>query len=305
MKQLIIVTGPTAVGKTDFCIDLAKNFNTEIVSCDSRQIYKGLTIGTAQPTLEQQTCVTHHLVNFVDVDKLYTVADFVVDAKSIVDKLFLKNDVVIMTGGTGFYINAFVYGIDDIPSIKKEIRDKVREEYKEFGLDYCVDKLKKIDRECDNFLDIKNPQRVLRSLEVAIQTGLPLRDFYKEKKINKDYNISVVGIDMDRSELYERIDKRVDIMIADGLVEEVKRFLQFKNCNSLNTIGYKEIFSFLEGSCSLEEAIEKIKINTHHYAKRQLTWLKNKIPNIVWIDKHSLNHKDFQPAVLSSCFPMK
>ncbi len=288
MKHLIIITGPTAVGKTDICIDLAKKYNTEIISCDSRQIYKGLIIGTAQPTKEQQAIVKHHLINFVDVDKLYTVANFVDDAKKIVDELFLTKDVVIMTGGTGFYINAFVYGLDEIPKIDEEVRHQVREDYKNFGLEFCLKKLKQIDADCESFLSIKNPYRVMRALEVGLQTGKPLRHFYTEKQFSPDYKISLIGINRDRAELYERINKRVDLMLEDGLVEEVKKFYDFKNCNSLQTIGYKEIFEFLDEKISLEEATEKIKQNSRHYAKRQLTWMRNKIPDIVWLNTDDL-----------------
>lgn len=288
MKHLIIITGPTAVGKTDFCIELAKKYNTEIVSCDSRQIYKGLIIGTAQPTQQQIYSVKHHLVNFVDVDKLYTVADFVEDAHKVIKELFLTKDVVVMTGGTGLYINALIYGLDEIPAVDDEIRRQVRDDYKNFGLEFCLGKLKQIDAECEKFLSVKNPQRVLRALEVGLQTGHPLRYFYKEKCPSMDCKVSLIGIDRDRSELYERINRRVDLMIEEGLVEEVKRFYEFKNCNSLQTIGYKEIFEFLDGKTSLDEVKEKIKLNTRHYAKRQLTWMKNKIPNLVWIDKDHL-----------------
>lgn len=288
MKHLIIITGPTAVGKTDFCIDLAKKYNTEIVSCDSRQIYKGLIIGTAQPTQEQMDSVRHHLVNFVDVDRLYTVANFVEDANEIVNELFLTKDVVVMTGGTGLYINAFVYGLDEIPAVDEVIRRQVREDYKNFGLEFCLGKLKQIDAECESFLSIKNPQRVLRALEVGLQTGRPLRYFYKEKHISSDYKISLIGINRDRAELYERINKRVDLMLDAGLIEETKRFYKFRECNSLQTIGYKEIFEFLDGKIPLEEATEKIKINTRHYAKRQLTWMRNKIPDIIWVDARNL-----------------
>lgn len=288
MKHLIIITGPTAVGKTDFCIDLAKKYNTEIVSCDSRQIYKGLIIGTAQPTQEQMDSVRHHLVNFVDVDRLYTVANFVEDANKIINELFLTKDVVVMTGGTGLYINAFVYGLDEIPAVDEVIRRQVREDYKNFGLEFCLGKLKQIDAECESFLSIKNPQRVLRALEVGLQTGRPLRYFYKEKHLSRDYKISLIGINRDRAELYERINKRVDLMLDAGLIEETKRFYKFRDCNSLQTIGYKEIFEFLDGNISLEEATEKIKINTRHYAKRQLTWMRNKIPDIIWVDARNL-----------------
>lgn len=288
MKHLIIITGPTAVGKTDFCIDLAKKYNTEIVSCDSRQIYKGLIIGTAQPTQEQMDSVRHHLVNFVDVDRLYTVANFVEDANNIINELFLTKDVVVMTGGTGLYINAFVYGLDEIPAVDEVIRRQVREDYKNFGLEFCLGKLKQIDAECESFLSIKNPQRVLRALEVGLQTGRPLRYFYKEKHLSSDYKISLIGINRDRAELYERINKRVDLMLDAGLIEETKRFYKFRECNSLQTIGYKEIFEFLDENISLEEATEKIKINTRHYAKRQLTWMRNKIPDIIWVDARNL-----------------
>ena len=284
MKHLIIITGPTAVGKTDFCIDLAKKYNTEIVSCDSRQIYKGLIIGTAQPTQEQMASVRHHLINFVDVDRLYTVANFVEDANNIINELFLTKDVVVMTGGTGLYINAFVYGLDEIPAVDEVTRRQVREDYKNFGLEFCLGKLKQIDAECESFLSIKNPQRVLRALEVGLQTGRPLRYFYKEKHLSSDYKISLIGINRDRAELYERINKRVDLMLDAGLIEETKRFYKFRECNSLQTIGYKEIFEFLDENISLEEATEKIKINTRHYAKRQLTWMRNKIPDIIWVD---------------------
>ena len=288
MKHLIIITGPTAVGKTDFCIDLAKKYNTEIVSCDSRQIYKGLIIGTAQPTQEQMASVRHHLINFVDVDRLYTVANFVEDANNIINELFLTKDVVVMTGGTGLYINAFVYGLDEIPAVDEVIRRQVREDYKNFGLEFCLGKLKQIDAECESFLSIKNPQRVLRALEVGLQTGRPLRYFYKEKHLSSDYKISLIGINRDRAELYERINKRVDLMLDAGLIEETKRFYKFRECNSLQTIGYKEIFEFLDGKIPLEEATEKIKINTRHYAKRQLTWMRNKIPDIIWVDARNL-----------------
>ena len=288
MKHLIIITGPTAVGKTDFCIDLAKKYNTEIVSCDSRQIYKGLIIGTAQPAQEQMASVRHHLVNFVDVYRLYTVANFVEDANKIINELFLTKDVVVMTGGTGLYINAFVYGLDEIPAVDEVIRRQVREDYKNFGLEFCLGKLKQIDAECESFLSIKNPQRVLRALEVGLQTGRPLRYFYKEKHLSSDYKISLIGINRDRLELYERINKRVDLMLDAGLIEETKRFYNFRDCNSLQTIGYKEIFEFLDGNISLEEATEKIKINTRHYAKRQLTWMRNKIPDIIWVDARNL-----------------
>ena len=294
MKHLIIVTGPTAIGKTDFCLSLAQKLNTEIISCDSRQIYRGLKIGTAQPTQEQKNLIKHHLIDCVNIYQLYTVADFVDDAKKKLNDLFKKYETVIMTGGTGLYINAFVYGLDQLPKIEKKIRDQVRDDFKNYGLDFCLEKLKTLDPECESFLDKKNPQRVLRALEVIVQTGHPLRFFYKKKKNTEDYKISIIGINMDRSTLYQRIDKRVDIMLEEGLLEEAKKFFEYRHYNSLQTIGYKEIFDFLEKKCSLDEAVADIKLNTRHYAKRQITWLKNKIPHLIWIDKEKLNDFVFE-----------
>ena len=302
-KVLLVVVGPTASGKTKLAIELALKYNTEIISADSRQIYKDLIIGTAQPTIQEQRLVKHHLVNFVDLDATYSVADYekdasrilnmlfnehdvvvmcggtglyinaVKDASRILNMLFNEHDVVVMCGGTGLYINAVCFGIDEIPDISQEKRNYVRSLYKNNGLDFCVDLLKQHDHECEKFLDIKNPHRVLRALEVILETQKPIREFYSSKK-KSFFEVSFINIDIEKEVLYNRIDRRVDEMIKNGLIDEVKRFEKYKKYNSLQTIGYKEIFEYLDNRITLNEAIENIKISTKKYAKRQITWFK-------------------------------
>ena len=272
-KVLLVVVGPTASGKTKLAIELALKYNTEIISADSRQIYKDLIIGTAQPTIQEQRLVKHHLVNFVDLDATYSVADYEKDASRILNMLFNEHDVVVMCGGTGLYINAVCFGIDEIPNISQEKRDYVRSLYKNNGLDYCVDLLKQHDHECEKFLDIRNPHRVLRALEVILETQKPIREFYSSKK-KSFFEVIFINIDIEKEVLFKRIDLRVDEMIKNGLIDEVKRFEKYKKYNSLKTIGYKEIFEYLDNKKTLEEAIEEIKINTKKYAKRQITWFK-------------------------------
>ena len=272
-KVLLVVVGPTASGKTKLAIELALKYNTEIISADSRQIYKDLIIGTAQPTIQEQRLVKHHLVNFVDLDATYSVADYEKDASRILNMLFNEHDVVVMCGGTGLYINAVCFGIDEIPDISQEKRNYVRSLYKNNGLDFCVDLLKQYDQECEKFLDIKNPHRVLRALEVILETQKPIRKFYSSKK-KSFFEVIFINIDIEKEVLFKRIDLRVDEMIKNGLIDEVKRFEKYRNYNSLKTIGYNEIFEYLDNKKTLEEAVEEIKINTKKYAKRQITWFK-------------------------------
>ena len=272
-KILLVIIGPTASGKTKLAIELALKYNTEIISADSRQIYKDLIIGTAQPTIQEQRLVKHHLVNFVDLDATYSVADYEKDASRILNMLFKEHDIVVMCGGTGLYINAVCFGIDEIPDISQEKRDYVRSLYKNNGLESCVDLLKQYDQECEKFLDIKNPHRVLRALEVILETQKPIREFYSSKK-KSFFEVIFINIDIEKEVLFKRIDQRVDEMIKNGLVDEVKQFEKYRNYNSLKTIGYNEIFEYLDNKKTLEEAVEEIKINTKKYAKRQITWFK-------------------------------
>lgn len=273
-KVLLVVVGPTASGKTKLAIEIALKYNTEIISADSRQIYKDLIIGTAQPTIQEQCLVKHYLVNFVDLDATYSVADYEKDASRILKMLFKEHDVVVMCGGTGLYINAICFGIDEIPDISQEKRNYVRSLYKNNDLKYCVDLLKQHDRECEKFLDIRNPHRVLRALEVILETKKPIREFYSNNNKKTSFDIFFINIDVEKEVLYNRIDLRVDEMIKNGLVDEVKQFEKYRNYNSLKTIGYNEIFEYLDNKITLNEAIENIKINTKKYAKRQMTWFK-------------------------------
>lgn len=273
-KVLLVVVGPTASGKTKLAIEIALKYNTEIISADSRQIYKDLIIGTAQPTIQEQCLVKHYLVNFVDLDATYSVADYEKDASRILKMLFKEHDVVVMCGGTGLYINAICFGIDEIPDISQEKRNYVRSLYKNNDLKYCVDLLKQHDHECEKFLDIRNPHRVLRALEVILETKKPIREFYSNNNKKTSFDIFFINIDIEKEVLYNRIDLRVDEMIKNGIVDEVKQFEKYRNYNSLKTIGYNEIFEYLDNKITLNEAIENIKINTKKYAKRQMTWFK-------------------------------
>ena len=273
-KVLLVVVGPTASGKTKLAIEIALKYNTEIISADSRQIYKDLIIGTAQPTIQEQRLVKHHLVNFVDLDATYSVADYEKDASRILNMLFNEHNVVVMCGGTGLYINAVCFGIDAIPDISQEKRDYVRNLYKNNDLKYCVDLLKQHDHECEKFLDIRNPHRVLRALEIILETQKPIHEFYSNNNKKSFFEVIFINIDIEKEVLFKRIDLRVDEMIKNGLIDEVKRFEKYKKYNSLKTIGYNEIFEYLDNKKTLEEAVEEIKINTKKYAKRQITWFK-------------------------------
>ena len=287
-KTIIVIVGPTASGKTKLGIDIAKYFNTEIISADSRQIYNGLKLGTAQPTNEEISQIKHHLIDFVDVKDYYSVAQYEQDSLKIIQDLFKNKDIVVVVGGTGFYINALCNGIDDIPEINKEINDLVDDLYKKEGLQKCVDELLKLDSKSGDFIELQNPVRVIRALKVIKNTGKPIYEYFNKTKKKRDFNIIYVGINLDRDYLYDRINKRVDIMINEGLVDEARNFIDFQHYNSLNTIGYKEIFNYLNGKYSLKEAIEDIKLNTRHYAKRQMTWFrKNK--DINWFENVDSN----------------
>lgn len=287
-KVLLVVVGPTASGKTKLAIELASKYNTEIISADSRQIYKDLIIGTAQPTIQEQRLVKHHLVNFVDLDATYSVADYEKDASRILNMLFNEHNVVVMCGGTGLYINAVCFGIDEIPDISQEKRDYVRNLYKNNDLKYCVDLLKQHDHECEKFLDIRNPHRVLRALEVLLETQKPIHEFYSRKKKEIFFKVVFININIEKEVLHKRIEIRVDEMIKNGLIDEVKQFEKYRNYNSLKTIGYKEIFEYLNNKITLNEAIENIKINTKKYAKRQMTWFKKVKQNNL---KNFINYK--------------
>ena len=281
-KILITIVGPTAVGKTDLAINLAQNLNTEIVSADSRQFYRELNIGTAKPSEEELSKAKHHLINNKSINEKYNISQFQKDADKIINKIFYKNDFAILVGGSGLYIDTILYGIDNIPYIDPSIREKLNREYNLNGLNNLLKQLSKIDPKSIKTIDLKNHRRIIRALEVSISTKKPYSSFLKSKNKKKSrYNELIIGLNKDRIKLHHLIDIRVDEMIKNGLLDEVKSLTRLQDLNTLNTIGYSEIFKYYKNEYTIEEAIEKIKINSRRYAKRQLTWFKSN-KNINW-----------------------
>lgn len=275
-KTLITISGPTAVGKTKFSIDLAKLLNCQIISCDSRQFYKEMSIGTAIPSKKELNAVKHHYIHHKSINDTYTVKDFQKDALNKIKELFNSDEFIILVGGSGLYMDAVIYGLDDFPEIDKKVRENLNLKLNKFGIIYLQKKLQKLDPEYYSKVDLKNPRRLIRALEVCISSNKPFSSYVNKKKTKHPFKLFNIGIVMDRDKLYEKINSRVDHMFSQGLVNEVKGLIDFKNYNALKTVGYKELFQFIENKCTLNESIEEIKKNTRRYAKRQITWLKSK-----------------------------
>ena len=273
-KYLVVIAGPTASGKTATAIKVAKTLGTEIISADSRQFYKELPIGTAAPTPEELAEVRHHMIHNLNVEDKYDVADYEQYVLDLLKQLFVNHDAVVLTGGSGLFIDAVCKGLDSIPDISEEVRNKVDELYKKGGLIALQNEVERLDPEYYSVVDKYNPRRLQRAVEVCYQTGLTYSSFRKNTVKQRDFKIIKVALLWERSELINRINKRVDIMVNEGLVEEAKAMYPKRYLNSLNTVGYKEIFEYFDGKVSLDEAIENIKINTRQYAKRQMTWLR-------------------------------
>ena len=286
MRNVLIgITGPTASGKTKLSIDLAKELKCDVISCDSRQFYKELKIGTAVPSKNELRSVKHHLIQHISVVDNYTVKDFEKDAIKIINSQFKKKEFIILSGGSNLFLDSVIYGIDDMPSIDKVLRKNLNDEFEMYGINHIQKKLKNVDPEYYKRVDLNNPRRIIRALEVSISSGKPYSSFTGKKHLkNNDFDVLIFAISMDRKKLYDKIDKRVDSMIKDGLVDEVRTLSKFRLFNALNTVGYKEIFSYLDGSVTLEYAISEIKKNTRRYAKRQITWLRSK-KNIIWVNE--------------------
>lgn len=280
-KQLLVIAGPTAVGKTETCLSLGKLFQTEIISSDSRQFYKEMDLGTAKPNQQELSAVPHHFINSLSIHEEYDVKKFEQDTINLLQKLFQKHDIVIMTGGSGLYIDAVCYGFDDIPDIDPSIRQQLIFDFGEKGIGHLQNKLQKADPVYYDIVDKNNPQRLMRALEVCIGTGKPYSSFRKNKKTIRDFQIIMVGLDREREELYQRIDQRMDKMIQAGLFDEAEKLFPFRHLNALQTVGYSEIFGFLEGKYDNEEAVRLLKRNSRRYAKRQLTWFKRN-PQMKW-----------------------
>lgn len=283
-KKLITISGQTASGKTNLSIRLAQNLNCSIISCDSRQFYKEMSIGTAVPSKLELSKANHYFIHHKSVKDNYTVGDFQNDALKLIENLFKKDDYIILTGGSGMYMDAIVNGIDKFPKIKLGVRELLNENHNSRGILFLKNKLKELDPEYYDIVDVNNHRRLIRALEVCISTGKPYSSFLNKKNKKYDFESVNFGIKVDRELLYKKINYRVDKMISDGLIKEAKTLLNFKDLNPLNTVGYKELFEHFKGNLTKSQAIEKIKQNTRRYAKRQMTWLKNK--NLVWIENN-------------------
>ena len=280
-KTLIVLIGPTGVGKTDLSIKIAEKYGSPIISADSRQLYSDLKIGTAAPTEEYLKRVKHYFVGTLKLTDYYSAAQYESEVISLLEELFKSNDNILLTGGSMMYIDAICKGIDDIPTVDNETRQMMMEKYEKEGLERLCAELKLLDPEYYSIVDLKNPKRVIHALEICYMTGKTYTSFRTGNRKQRPFDIIKIGLCRDREELYDRINKRVDIMINDGLVDEVKSVYRYKDLNSLNTVGYKEIIQYLEGNCTLEFAIEKIKQNSRIYSRKQMTWFKRD-NEIIW-----------------------
>lgn len=278
---LIVLIGPTGIGKTDLSLNIAEHYNTEIISADSRQLYADLKIGTAAPTPEQLARVKHHFVRTLQLTDYYSAAQYEAEVMKKLDELFKRHNVIVLTGGSMMYVDAVCKGIDDIPTVDEETRKTLMQHYENVGLERLCAELKILDPEYYDIVDKKNPKRVIHALEICYMTGQTYTSFRTSQTKERPFNIIKVGLKREREELYARINKRVDIMMEDGLLEEAKSVYQYKNLNSLNTVGYKEMFKYLDGEWELPFAIEKIKQNSRIYSRKQVTWFKRDT-DITW-----------------------
>ena len=282
MKTLIVIAGPTASGKTAFSINIAKALDTVIISADSRQFYKEMSIGTAAPTPDELSQVKHYNVHNISIEDKYDVAEYEKDVLQLLDTLFQEHEYVILTGGSGLFMDAVCNGIDEMPDITAETREKVENLYREGGLRALQSSVQQLDPEYFSIVDQQNPRRLQRALEVCFQTGKTFTSFRQKQTAPRGFNIIKFALLWDRETLNRRIDLRVDMMMEQGLLEEARSLYPMRHLNALNTVGYKELFVYFDGNCTLKEAVEQIKIHTHQYAKRQMTWL-HKDERYIWV----------------------
>lgn len=293
-KFIVSIVGPTAIGKTSLSIELAEAFNTEIISGDSRQFYREMKIGTAAPSSKELTAATHHFIHHISIEQEYSVGDFEKEALAKTEDLFRKNDIIILVGGSGLYVKSLLEGLNEFPEVASEIRVKLNKILNSKGLEPLKLQLLELDPQYYNRIDTENPHRVIRALEICLGTGKTFSSFLDLPKTLRSFNTIQVGLTGKREEIYSRINKRVDQMMEAGLEKEAKSLLGRRELNALNTVGYKELFSFFDGKMGREEAVEEIKKNTRRFAKRQLTWFK-KDQAIEWFDyktpsEEILNH---------------
>ena len=274
MKRLIVITGPTAVGKTNLCMDIAGQLGIPIINADSRQLFRQLPIGTAQPTKEQRARVRHYFVGTLDIGDYYSASMYEQDVMSLLQQLFANSDYALLSGGSMMYIDAVCNGIDDIPTVDDETRSLMKRRLAEEGLEALVEELKRLDPEHYELVDRQNPRRVVHALEICHMTGKTYTSFRTSQKKQRPFIIIKIGLNREREELYQRINQRVDQMMEEGLLEEARTMLPYREANALNTVGYKELFNYFDGVWDLSEAVERIKGNTRRYARKQLTWFK-------------------------------
>lgn len=287
-KTLIVIAGPTAAGKTALAIQIAKHFKTEIISADSRQFYREMSIGTAKPSKEELEAVRHHLIDSHSIHDSFSVGDFEKEVINLLNKLFKSHDQVVLVGGSGLFINAICNGFDELPVASEETRNKLNQLLSEKGIEYLQEKLKNVDPVYYSEVDIKNPQRLIRALEVFESTGKTFSSFRTKIPKKRNFNIIKLALSPNREKLYEQINLRVNQMVENGLFEEVEGLKEYRHRNALNTVGYSEIFDYFDGKHTKQEAIDKIKQNTRRFAKRQLTWFK-KSEDIKWFNPLELN----------------
>lgn len=291
MNTLIVVTGPTAVGKTALTIEIAKHYGIPIINADSRQIYQELKIGTASPTAEQMQQVKHYFVGTKSITDYYNASMYEQEVVQLLEKLFVDSPVQLVSGGSMMYIDAVCNGIDDIPTVRDDIRNEMKRRYQEEGLDALCEDLRRLDPEHYEVVDRQNHRRVIHALEICYQTGKTYTSFRTQKRKERPFQIVKIGLTRDRQELYDRINQRVDTMMSEGLLDEVRSVSAYRSTNALNTVGYKELFDYIDGRWPLEEAVERIKGNTRRYARKQLTWYKRD-EQVTWF------HPDQQDKIL-------
>jgi len=287
-KYLIVILGPTGVGKTRVSIEIAGKLKTEIISCDSRQIYRELKIGTAVPSEKELGEVKHHFIQNKSIYDYYNASMFEFEVTDLLEKLYRKYKYVIMTGGSGLYINAVCYGIDDLPPVDPELRKELIEKYETEGIESIRKQLKLLDPEYYAKVDLRNHKRILKAIEVTLMTGRPYSSFLKNKKKERPFNILKIGLSISREELYESINNRVDKMVENGLPDEARQYYKDRHLNSLNAVGYKELFDYFDNKITFEKAVELIKKDTRNYARKQLTWFK-KEKDITWFGPDNIN----------------
>lgn len=282
-KILIVIVGPTAIGKTALAIELAKYHQTEIISADSRQFYIEMNIGTAKPSAEELASVKHHFIGSHSITEDFTVGDFEIQSLELLDQIFKKHDFAVLVGGSGLYIDAVCRGFDDLPKASVALREQLNQDLIDKGIAHLQDQLQRLDPVYFSEVDIYNPQRIIRALEVSIATGKPFSSYRTKPEKTRPFRCVKIGLNTSRQQLYDRINHRVDQMIQRGLFDEVRRLIPYRHLNALNTVGYTELFNYFDGKLTEQEAIAKIKQNTRRFAKRQLTWFR-KDPTITWFE---------------------